>query len=118
MKATVTYGDAPPEPLPDQLRSGWMRIPVSFQVTLPAEVMEHTRQGGSSVGSGHGSGASVSIVPHSLRLGTGRHPAGGAGATVNAAMTPTTRGKIHYGKDGAHIVPAPLHPPEPGDSKP
>ncbi|MGI4746626.1 MAG: polymorphic toxin type 50 domain-containing protein [Janthinobacterium lividum] len=77
MKATVTYGGAPPEPLPDQLPPGWVRIPVSFQVTLPAEVMEHARQGGSSAGSGHGPGASVSIVPHSLRLETGGHPAGG-----------------------------------------
>ncbi len=74
MKATVTYGGAPPEPLPDQLPPGWVRIPVSFQATLPAEVMEHTRQGGPSVGSGHGPGASVSIVPHSLRLGAGAHP--------------------------------------------
>lgn len=77
MKATVTRGGAPPEPLPDQLPPGWVRIPVSFQVTLPAEAMEHTRQGGPSVGSGHGLGASVSIVPHSLRLDTGGHPAGG-----------------------------------------
>ena len=36
--------------------------------------MEHARQGGPSVGSGHGPGASVSIVPHSLRLGAGAHP--------------------------------------------
>ncbi len=77
MKATVTYGDSPPEPLPDQLPPGWVRIPVSFQVTLPAWVMEHARQGGPSAGSDHGSRPSVSIVPHSLRLGTGGHLAGG-----------------------------------------
>ena len=77
MKATVTYGGAPREPLPAQLLPGWVRIPVSFQVTLPAEAMEHARQGGSSAGSGHGPVASVSIVPHSLRVGAGGHPVGG-----------------------------------------
>ena len=77
MKATVTYTDAPPELLPDRLPPGWVRIPVSFQVMLPAEVMEGARHGGPSTGSGHGPGASVSIVPHSLRLGAGGHPAGG-----------------------------------------
>ncbi len=77
MKATVTYGGAPREPLPDQLPPGWVRIPVSFQVTLPAEAMKHASQGGSAAGSGHGPGASVSIVPHSLRVGAGGHPAGG-----------------------------------------
>ncbi len=74
MKATVTYTDAPPEPLPDRLLPGWVRIPVSFQVMLPAEVMEGARQGSPSAGSDHGSGTPVSIVPHSLRLGAGAHP--------------------------------------------
>lgn len=74
MNARVSYGDPPPEPFSDQLPPGWIRIPVSFQVTLPAEVMEQARQGGSSAGSGDGPGPSVSIVPHSLRLGAGAHP--------------------------------------------
>ncbi len=74
MNATVSYGDAPPEPLPDRLPPGWVRIPVSFQVMLPAEVMEGARQGAPSAASGHGPGTSVSIVPHSLRLGAGAHP--------------------------------------------
>ena len=29
MNATVTYSDSPPEPLPDQLPPGWVRILVS-----------------------------------------------------------------------------------------
>ena len=75
MNATVSYGTSPPEPLPDRLPPGWVRIPVSFQVMLPAEVMEGARQGGaSSAGSGHGPGTPMSIVPHSLRLGAGTHP--------------------------------------------
>ena len=74
MNAAVSYGASPPKPLPDQLPPGWVRIPVSFQIMLPAEVMEGARRGGaSSAGSGHGPGTSVSIVPHSLRLGAGTH---------------------------------------------
>ena len=45
MNATVSYGTLSPEPLPDQLLPGWVRIPVSFQVMLPAEVIEGARQG-------------------------------------------------------------------------
>ena len=39
MNATVSYGTSPPEPLPNQLPPEWVRIPASFQVMLPAEVM-------------------------------------------------------------------------------
>ena len=74
MNAKVSYGTSPPELLPDRLPPGWVRLPVSFQVMLPAEVMEGARQvGASSAGSGHGPGTSVSIMPHSLRLGAGTH---------------------------------------------
>ena len=66
MNATVSYGASPPEPLPDRLPPGWVRIPVSFQVMLPAEVMEGARQDSPSAGSGHGPGTPVLIVPHSL----------------------------------------------------
>ncbi len=72
MNAIVTYGDPPPrDPLPEPLPPGWVCIPVSFQVMLPAEFMEQATHGGSSAAS---AGTSASIVPHSLRLGTGpRH---------------------------------------------
>ncbi len=72
MNATVTYGDPPPRgPLPDPLPPGWVRIPVSFQVMLPVEIMQQPAAcGGSSSASAGTPGATVSIVPHSLRLGT------------------------------------------------
>ena len=115
MKATVTYGGALPEPLPDQLPPGWVRIPVSFQVTLPAEAMEHARQGGSSAGSGDGPGPSVSIVPHSLRLGAGAGLRGGRswkdlGALVEALQDdPSLLGPM--GADKGEPGP---QPPAPG----
>ena len=47
MKATVTFGGSPPrDPLPDPLPPGWVRIPVPFQVMLPAEIMQPAAHGG------------------------------------------------------------------------
>ena len=115
MNATVSYGTSPPEPLPDRLPPGWVRIPVSFQVTLPAEVMEGARQGSPSTGAGHGPGTSVSIVPHSLRLDAGAGSKGGRswedlGALVEALQDdPSLLGPMGAGKG----EPGP-QPPAPG----
>ena len=76
MQATVTYGEPPPpDPLDDgPLPLGWVRIPVSFQITLPPEVLEGASRGGAA----HpGPDAPIPIVPHSLRLGSGPHAEGG-----------------------------------------
>lgn len=64
MSATVSYGGSPPGPSLDQLPADWVRLPVSFQVTLPAEVMEGAAQAGASAGSGQDLRTSVSILPH------------------------------------------------------
>lgn len=44
MKANVDRAASSTDALPDLLPPGWVRIPVSFQVTLPAEIMDHARQ--------------------------------------------------------------------------
>lgn len=75
MKATVTCDDQPPEPLPDQLQPGWVRMPVAFQVMLPAEVMETTGHHGSAAAPAHGPGTSVSMAPLRPRLAPGALPA-------------------------------------------
>ncbi len=76
MQATVTYGEPPPaDPLDDgPLPLGWVRIPVSFQITLPPEVLEGASQGGAAHAA---TDATIPIVPHSLRLGTDPHAEGG-----------------------------------------
>ncbi len=77
MQATVTYGEPPPplDPLDDgPLPLGWVRIPVSFQITLPPELLEGASRGGAA----HADlDAPIPIVPHSLRLGTDLHAEGG-----------------------------------------
>ncbi len=126
MNATVTYGDPPSrDPLPDPLPPGWVRIPISFQVMLPEEIMQQAWCGGSSSASAGTAGAPASIAPHSLRLDTGPRRDGdrtwqafahipGTSAYI-AIETPTTHGRIHYNKFGIHIVPAPPQPPETRD---
>ncbi len=72
MNATVTFGD-PPEwnPLPDPLPPDWIRIPVSFAVYLPVEIWQRAMREGWTPALAEAVSAQISIVPHSLRLGTG-----------------------------------------------
>ena len=71
MQATVVHGEPPPsDPLDEgPLPSGWVRIPVSFQITLPTELSEGGGRRGTPPS---GADAKVALVPHSLRLGTGQ----------------------------------------------
>ena len=46
MTATVSSGDAPSVPLPGPLPPGWVRIPVTIEVMLPAEVADQLQAPG------------------------------------------------------------------------
>ncbi len=54
MMASVSAGGATPDaPLPDLLPPGWVRLPVTIEIMLPPEVVEHLQAAeGSLPGSG------------------------------------------------------------------
>ena len=53
MKATANFDDPQAEYSHDPLPPGWVRLPVSFQITLPSDVMQHVGRGSSpSIGPG------------------------------------------------------------------
>ena len=60
MQAAVAPDGPSPDPFEGRLPPGWVRIPVSLRVALPAEVLD---------GTAGAAGTPVAIVPHDLRLG-------------------------------------------------
>ena len=53
MSASVSTGDTPPVALlPDLLPPGWVRLPVTIEIVLPAEVVDHLQAAGAGPGSG------------------------------------------------------------------
>ena len=60
MQAAVAPDGPSPDPFEGRLPPGWVRIPVSLRVALPAEVLD---------GTAGAAGTPVAIMPHDLRLG-------------------------------------------------
>ena len=46
MRATVTRGGPPPEPLPDLLPPGWAKIPIAIEAVLSVPMADYLLHGG------------------------------------------------------------------------
>ena len=74
MQATVTRGGPPPEPIPDPLPPGWVRIPVALQVNLSDAMADHLLDGGTAWDADDVAG--LAVVTNSMRFDFARAQTG------------------------------------------